>query len=45
MKKVLMSDYESTLISPALVEETNGQCPGEGEEGNGEKDISFEVGV
>lgn len=45
MKKVLMSEYESTLIYLALVEETNGECPGEWEEGNGEKGISFEVVV
>lgn len=32
-----MSEYESALISPALVERGNGQCPGEGREGNGEK--------
>lgn len=30
MEKVLMSDKESALISPALVERANGHCPGEG---------------
>lgn len=44
MKKVLMREYQSTLISPVLVERANGQCPGEGEEGNGERE-SFEGGV
>lgn len=37
---------KSSLISAALVERANGQCPGEREEGNGEKrGISLEVGV
>lgn len=33
-----MSKYQFSLISPGLVERANGQCPGEGEEGNGERD-------
>ena len=37
IKKVLMSEYESALRSPALVERANGQSPGEEREGNGER--------
>lgn len=35
MKNVLMSEYESAPLS--LLERANGQCPGEGDEGNGKK--------
>lgn len=46
MEKVLMSENELVLMSPALLERANGQCPGEGgKEVVGERGISFEVGV